>query len=676
MQIQTVFLIITAAIAAFGIVFFQYYFKTKKRGRLFVTLSFLRFLSLFGLFLLLINPKFLKKEFSLEKPNLVLLVDNSSSVGPSKEEVLESLETLEGDNDIKSQFNLKEYLFGSSLKVFDSISFDDKYTNIAQALSAVKNIYERSNNTAIVLVTDGNQTIGKDYEFYGNKFGIPVYPIVLGDTTRYEDVRIDQVNVNRYAFLKNKFPLEVFVSYGGSRPVTSTFSILMDDKIVYRENLNFSPNENSKVINTLLEAGSVGAKTIQLIMAPLQNERNTANNQKNVVIEVIDEKTKVLLVSDILHPDIGALTKAIQSNEQRTISLKKPPLVPNDFEDVDLVILYQPNAKFKTVYDYLAKNKTNVLTIAGTQSDWRFLNNAQVRWQVESNYPVQEVFPILNTAFSKFDVSSFSFEGYPPLESDAAGIQIKGPFETLLNMQIKGVEVPDPLLVLITEENDREAVLFGEGIWKWRMQNYRDNQDFRNFDDFFGKLVLYLTTTKSKNRLQVDYKSLYEGSTNAKISVTYFDEGFQFNPNATILLKLNNTESGFSKEFPMLLKGNYYEQDLSALSPGTYDFTVTVKNENRSSSGNFTILDFDVEQQFLSSDYKKLRALATETSGILYFPSQTETLIKNVTNDPRYRPIQSSKEIIVSLIDFRIILGFIVAALALEWFIRKYNGLI
>jgi hypothetical protein len=675
MQIQTVFLLITAVITAFGIVLFQYYYKTKKRGRLSLTLSFLRFLSLFGLLLLLINPKFSKEEFSLEKPNLVVLIDNSTSVGPSSEELKKTLETLEEDSDITVQFNLKEYLFGSSIKVFDSISNDDKYTNIAQALSAVKGIYERS-NTAIVLVTDGNQTIGKDYEFYANKLGIPVYPMVVGDTTRFEDVRIDQVNVNHYTFLKNKFPLEIFVNYEGSGPVTSTLSIFMDGKSVHRENLNFSPADNAKVINVLLEASSVGAKTIQVVLSPLHNERNTANNKKNVVIEVIDEKTKVLLVSDILHPDIGALTKAIQSNEQRTVSLKKPPLGPNDFEDIDLVILYQPNVKFKTVYDYLAKNKINVLTIAGTQSDWRFLNNAQAGWQVESNYPVQEVVPLLNAAFSKFDVSGFSFEGYPPLESDAGGIQIKGSYETLLNMQIKGVEVPDPLLVLITEENAREAMLFGEGVWKWRMQNYRDNQDFRNFDDFFGKLVLYLTTTKSKNRLQVDYKSLYEGSTDAKISVSYFDEGFQFNPNAVILLKLNNTESGFSKEFPMLLKGNYYEQDLSGLSPGTYDFIVTVKNENRSSSGSFTILDFDVEQQFLSSDYKRLRALATETSGGLYFPSQTEDFIKKVTNDPRYRPIQSSKEIVVSLIDFRIILGFIIAALAIEWFIRKYNGLI
>jgi hypothetical protein len=675
MQIQTVFLLIAAAITAFGIVFFQYYYKAKKNGRLSITLSFLRFLSLFGLLVLLINPKFSKEEFTLEKPNLVVLIDNSTSVGTSSEQLNKILETLEKDADIATQFNLKEYLFGSSVKVFDRLSLDDTYTNIAQALGTVKGIYERS-NSAIVLVTDGNQTIGTDYAFYANKLGIPVYPIVVGDTTRYEDLRIDQVNVNHYAFLKNKFPLEVFVAYEGSRPVTSKLSIIMDGKSVHREDLNFSATENAKVVNVLLEASSVGSKTIQIQLTPLLNERNTVNNQKNVAIEVIDEKTKVLLISDILHPDIGALTKAIQSNEQRTVSLKQPPLGPNDFEDVDLVILYQPNAKFKTVYDYLAKNKINALTIAGTQSDWRFLNNAQARYQVESNYPVQEVSPLLNSAFSKFDVSGFSFEGYPPLESDAGGIQIKGSYEALLNMQIKGVEVPDPLLVLITEENSREAVLFGEGVWKWRMQNYRDNQDFRNFDDFFGKLILYLTTTKSKNRLQVDYKSLYEGSTDAKISASYFDEGFQFNPNATILLKLKNAESGFSKEFPMLLKGNHYELDLSALSPGIYDFIVTVQNENRSSSGSFTILDFDVEQQFLSSDYKKLRALATETSGDLYFPSQTEAFINSVTNDPRYRPIQSSKEIVVSLIDFRIILGFIIASLALEWIIRKYNGLI
>ena len=43
--------------------------------------------------------------------------------------------------------------------------------------------------------------------------------------------------------------------------------------------------------------------------------------------------------------------------------------------------------------------------------------------------------------------------------------------------------------------------------------------------------------------------------------------------------------------------------------------------------------------------------------------------------DPNYVPTQKSKQIVVPLIDFKFLLGLIIAALSLEWFIRKYNGL-
>jgi hypothetical protein len=60
----------------------------------------------------------------------------------------------------------------------------------------------------------------------------------------------------------------------------------------------------------------------------------------------------------------------------------------------------------------------------------------------------------------------------------------------------------------------------------------------------------------------------------------------------------------------------------------------------------------------------------------LYYPNQIEKLIEELSMDTRYLPTQKSVENVVSLIDFRIILGIIILAFTAEWFIRKYNGLI
>ena len=42
--------------------------------------SFLRFISIFSVLLLLINPKFEQVKLSVEKPNLIIAVDNSNSI--------------------------------------------------------------------------------------------------------------------------------------------------------------------------------------------------------------------------------------------------------------------------------------------------------------------------------------------------------------------------------------------------------------------------------------------------------------------------------------------------------------------------------------------------------------------------------------------------------------------
>ena len=673
MQTSTILYIILAAIAALGLVLFQYYYKTKKRGKLHVLLSFLRFIGLFGIFLLLINPKFTKNEYTLEKANLIVLTDNSSSVEIAANDVASILDQIKSTAALKDQFNVTEYLFGTNLVASDSISFTDKNTNVSQALTQLKAIYANT-KTAVILLSDGNQTIGVDYGYLGNQLKYATYPIAIGDTTQYEDVRINAVNSNKFAFLKNKYPIEIGVSYAGNSSISATVTVVVNGKSSYRENIKLSRTDNVKTINTLLNASSVGIKNIKVSVSTIPNELNTKNNQKSSVVEVIDEKTNIVIVSDLVHPDIGALKKAIESNEQRAVSIKKPNVNLKSLDEADVFILYQPNASFSAIYNYLQKKKSSVFTIIGEDVNANFINRIQKTFRVDGDYPAQETFPVLNSAFTKFDISEFSTDELPPLNY-GGGLLDYGGGEPLLRKKIMGKIFDAPMLFALDNEEGKQLVLFGENIWKWRMQSFRSNQNFENFDDFIGKLMLYLASNKTKNRLNLDFEKIYEGSSDAKIKASYFDEAFVFDSNATLILKLKNSSTGDSSEIPMLLKSNFYEADLSNLAPDNYSFIVMVEDENRSKSGSFTILDFDLEQQFSATDFKKLGQLASSTGGALYFPNQIEDLLTKITNDRQYVPTQKSTKNVVSLIDFRILLGLIIAALSAEWLIRKYNGL-
>jgi len=677
MQQQTVFLILFAAILAFGLVIFQYYYKSKSKGFLSLGLSFLRFIALFCVFLLLINPKITKEQYSLERANLIILADNTSSIGQENgvNQLLNAKKLIKENTNISEKFIVSEYVFGNELNSLDSLSFTEKATNIGRALSSLNEIFAGS-TAAILILTDGNQTLGEDYEFYAGRQKFPIFPLVVGDTTSYQDIRIDQVNTNKYAFLKNKYPIEIFVSYRGKNSASTVLTISEAGKNLYRKQLVLSEVENSQIISTVLDATTVGIKNIKISLSPLENERNITNNSRQIGIEVIDEKTNIALISNILHPDLGALKKAIESNEQRSVSIIKPSLSSNELEEFDFFIIYQPDASFEKVYSYIENKGANIFTITGPKTDWTFLNKVQNSFQKNSYDQQEEVTPVLNAGFTHFDITDLEVSEFPPIETTLGELLITASYENMLSQRIKGVDLNEPLFTILETNLRREAILLGENIWKWRIQSYRENQDFKKFDDFISKVILFLANSKPRSRLTLEYENIYQGLNEATIKATYFDETFVFDDNATINLVLNSIDNNISREIPMLLKNGYYEADIRTLPSGDYSFTASVKDENLTKTGKFTILEYDLEQQLLSSNYKKLGRLAIGTNATLYFPSETSKFIEDIIKDNRFVPIQKSKQNVVSLIDFKILLGIIAVALTAEWFIRKYNGLI
>jgi hypothetical protein len=90
----------------------------------------------------------------------------------------------------------------------------------------------------------------------------------------------------------------------------------------------------------------------------------------------------------------------------------------------------------------------------------------------------------------------------------------------------------------------------------------------------------------------------------------------------------------------------------------------------------FEILDFDIEKQFVNPDVNKLSQLASQTQGKVYYPNQADELIKSLLENENYKAIEKAIVKKTPLIDWIWLLLLIAITLSLEWFIRKYNGLL
>ena len=678
MSSLTLLYVILAAISALLLALFQYVYKAKP-NRLNPVFTLLRFITIFGILLLIINPKFEKITYFNVKPNLVIAVDNTQSISHLDQDnnVLELTKKLISDKELKGKFNLSFYEFGNDIynSNLDSLSFSISQTNISKAFKSLDQIYSGETSPTI-LITDGNQTYGYDYEYDLKSYDNPVYPIILGDTITYTDLKIQQLNVNKYAYLKNKFPVEIITTYNGNNPVNTELMVTTGNSIVFRQQLDFSKTNNASNINFTLPANRVGVNSYTARIKALNNEKNIVNNSKPFAVEVIDQKTNIAIISDIVHPDIGMLKKAIESNEQRTVSIVTPNTFLNVKDEFQLVILYQPNTKFKSVFEALETNGVNKFIIAGSETQWTFLNQIQDNFELDVTMQFEDYQALLNTNFTTFIVDDLDFNSFPPLRSEFGDITFNTTAEILLYKKINNTLTDLPLLLTFENNNKREALLLGENIWKWRAQSYINEKSFQQFDNFIGKLVQYLATNRKRNRLNVDHESFYNGNGNIIISAQFFNKNYEFDAKASINLLIKNKETNNESIVPFVLKNNNYQADISGYLPGEYDFTVRANNGEVSSSGSFQILDYNVEQQFLNANVTKLQQVATNSKGSSYFIKNTDSLIPNLLNDSRYSIVQKSTKNVVPLIDFKYLLALIVLSLSIEWYLRKYNGLI
>jgi hypothetical protein len=653
--------------------YYLYYYKVKQPTKINLLLAIIRSFVFFLIGLLLINPSIPEEVLFSQKTKLSVLVDNSSSIKYFKKDSLINhiLEGLKNDKKLNKKFNIDYYSFGNKFQLSDTFNFNDNQTDISIPLKKITRI-QKNRNSPIVLISDGNQTIGNDYLY--TKIKEPVFPIVVGDTSKYKDVKISQINVNRYSFINNKFPVETILQYDGVQPVRLRYSIENNGKIIYTKIIKFTEKNNSRILKTFIKASQEGLNVYKSKIQYLENEKNKANNYKNFSVEVNNKQSKILIVSSFYHPDLGALKKAIERDKQRKVNIEIIKSKKHQINDYQLIILYQPDEKFNLLLKQLNSNKLSFMLITGSKTDWSFINNESLGITKKNINQLENYSASFNNSFFTFSQKNIGFENFPPLLDYFGELNIMIPHQTLLFQNINGYSSQRPLLVTANENNQKKIFLFGEGIWKWRSSSFQKKNSFINFDKFIGSIVQYASNKKIRDRLDIDIKPSYNINSKILISAFYIDENFQFDNRATLLFTVLNKNTKEKKILPFSLSDSSYQLYLNSLDSGKYEYTVSVNEQDISKKGNFVVNDFLVEEQFTSANSNKLGLLAKKTKGELYFEDNYNLLIDKLVNDDQFKIEQKSKQISSNLINKTWMMLVIVTLLSIEWIIRKYIG--
>jgi len=678
MNKSTLVLIILSVLIAGGLSYFQYFYKAKSKSNMTKLLAFLRFLSVFGLLLLLINPIVSRSTFETVKTPLPIVVDNSSSIVDLKANQVakELYEKISSNSKLKDKFDVQTYSFDSEFQPIESaddLNFKGKQTNLDEVAKNIKSI-NKNLSFPTVLISDGNQTSGSDFVFSfdaNNK----VYPLVVGDTTTYLDLKISQINVNKYAFHKNKFPVEVFLQYAGTKSVTANFAISQGNNVLNKQSVSFSPSNKSAVLNILLPADKTGLQIFNARISSNESEKNTYNNSKKFAVEIIDQKTEIVIISSINHPDLGALKRGIETNAQREVTILKPNKI-NDLNKYNVLVLFQPNAEFKQVFETNKNLKINTWIITGNNTDFGFLNLQQNQMNFRMSSQKEDFLANFSSDFNLFAAENIGFENFPPLENAYGTITPNENVTVLLSSRIRNVETNQPLLAFSDNQGRRSAFLMGENIWKWRAHSFIEKKSFEEFDVFLDKTIQFLASNDSKKSLIVNHERFYNSGDALEITAQYFNKNYEFDEKARLTIAVTNSKTKQVKRYDLLKTNNSFKVNLDGLAAGQYSFTVKELNSNASYSSTFEILDFDIEKQFVNPDMAKLKQLALQTKGAVFVPNQVDDLIKILLENEDYKAIQKDIVKKTPFIDWIWLLVLIAISLAAEWFIRKYNGLL
>ncbi len=623
----------------------------------------------------------------VQNPVIVAAWDNSGSVVSEQDSVAIANEIgkVRGEisNELNNEYRVINYTFGESTEPSENIDFSEKKSDYSEMISSIINNHFNEKVGALIIAGDGIYNEGKNPVNLTDNMNFPVYTIGLGDTTETTDARIQNVDVNRTSFSGNRFPVEVDVQFLRLAGKPLKLSIRQSGKELTSTMITPPNDDYFATRQFILEAGDRGLKHFSAVIQSVENERNTTNNSNHFVVNVLENKQKILILSEGPHPDIGAIKTTLEEQQMYEVSIFTEEPFPSDISEFNLIILNQLPTSGKSAATIISKAETNrvpVLFIVGKSTFLPQLNALSQGAAVEPLAgSVEEAQATLNPTYKIFTLSESFREilpQFPPLLTPFARYETGEGFSTLLYQRIKNIETAKPLLATGTINGRKTGFIFGEGIWRWRLYNYYFNQTHEQFNEIINQLVRYLALRENEDNFIVDFQPVYDEIENVVFDAEVYNENFERITSEEVNITIKN-ETGEEFDFTFDVVGDKYHLNAGNLPTGDYNFTASVKigDETFTESGSFTVVAVNIENIVTTANHRVLYQMAARTGGNFYLPGAAGRMVEDLKKSASLKPAVYFQEAINELLNLRWLFFVFLLLLGVEWFLRKFWGI-
>lgn len=650
----------------------KYFFENKK---LVTALFLVRLLIVFILCLLLLNPLVKVVNQKIEKPIIVLALDESKSIKPNKDKS-EQLIRFEAkfkalQKELSKNFDVKILSFGAYTKDDWPLTYQDNETNFENLFQFIENNYGNKNIGATIIASDGIINKGSDLL---QKTTFSVYTIPLGDTVPVKDISINKISINPTVSLENSHEIKVQVFAKGLMGIKTKVIIKTSDGQVIKQPISINNNNYFTVITSNIQSKKKGLQKIVANIPKIKQEKFIQNNTKYAFTNVIENKINILLYSNSPHPDLSAIKACFKNSRVYKVTLSSN-MNELDEKKYDVVIFYQtPNKSQKD------KNVLNTLKLKpklfflGQQTDINAIHQSTG----SSNINVQSVaynYPIINSEFHEFGLSKQLMNTIPVLPPILQTHNLR-----IGNQIIKTKNQFSSILNLVNNPDARIAFFNGEGFWKWRLKDFEINHNFLVSDELLNKTIQWLVTNnkdEDKNFRVKPINPIFTTTEKVVFDASFYNQASQPVNEPEIKLELKGNSKQYSYIFSKLQNNGYF-LEAGYLPKGSYVYKAnTIYNGAKFyTSGEFVVEENFAEIENTTTNTSFLKSLAETSGGKMIYPENINEIKTMIEKNSKIKPLFFEDLKYNDLINLKFILFLILSLLSLEWFVRKRNSLV
>jgi hypothetical protein len=646
----------------------------------------LRFLAVTFLSFLLLGPLLKSISREIEKPVIIFALDNSESLVIGKDSAFYRSTYIEKLKEVTAaladKYEVKTYSFGSFVSETPSFSYTDKQTDVSELLDEIHNRYSHRNVGALILASDGLYNRGMNPLYHPKKFAFPFYTVGLGDTTVKKDLLLAKVNHNRIAYLGNTFPLEIIVDANELKGQEPILSITKSGKQVFSQKIQINADRFSITIPVMLEAKESGIQRYKVTLTHLNEEVSYINNDKDIFIDVLDGRQKVLIVANSPHPDITALKAGIEANDNYEVTVALADNVKEPVKKFNLIILHQipsatqPAAK---LLEEITKNKIPRLFIIGNQSSTQAFNGLQTGLNIAAiPNRFNETQPFLDKNFTLFTLSDHaekSLKRFPPSISPFGNYKLSNSAYSFLKQRIGIVDTDDPLIIFNNADDVKTGVIAGEGIWRWRISDFSMNKSHAAFNEICSKIIQYLAVKEDKNQFRVITRNDYYEDQPVEFEAELYNEIYELVNEPEVSLTITNNEKN---KFPYTFTrtARAYKLTAGTFPVGEYQYEAKVKSGDKVliQKGEFTVSPLQIEALNTVADHRLLYQLAKKQDGEFLYPTDISKLPEMLASREDIKPVIYSQQRLDEIINLKWVFFLLLVLISAEWFLRKRSG--